>query len=62
MSIPSEVYNPQWEKFRKESKHVHDWRTYIPENIQKMWNDISVESRLMMYEVADYAASQEHWE
>jgi len=62
MSMPSEVYNPEWEKFHKQFKAVHDWRTYIPENIQKMWDSISIEGRLLMYEVADYAASMEHWD
>lgn len=62
MSNPKEVYHPKWGEFQKESKHVHDWRTYIPEHLQEIWEEIAIESRLLMFEVADYAASMEHWE
>lgn len=54
-----QLMDPNWEEFNKGPYQVKDWRTYIPNFIQEKWDDISVESRLMMYEVAYNVALKE---
>ena len=53
---------PEWEEFHKQLKHVHDWRTYIPEGFEKNWENIPIECRMYMVGVADNAASMESWD
>ena len=33
MSIIEDVFNPNFGEFDKQCKHVHDWRTYITDDV-----------------------------
>jgi len=57
-----EANNPKWEEFDKQWKHVHDWRTYINEEIRESWFDLSIQARCLVIEVAQECANREHWD
>jgi hypothetical protein len=48
-------------KFGEESR-VHDWRNYIPEELQKVWEDLPIEAKYAAYIVAYEQASKEDWD
>ena len=52
------VIDAQFEKARK----CHDWRNYIPDEVQEVWRGLSAESKVMAYLVAEVQARQENWD
>jgi hypothetical protein len=59
-------YSEYIEKLKEENKHNQSinekdfnqpdsWHRYIPEEMQRIWNEIPLESRLLIYEVAGLA-------
>jgi hypothetical protein len=57
-----EAMNPNWEEFDKQWKHVHDWRTYITDEVREVWNDIDLEARCIVIHIAQASADSESWE
>lgn len=54
----SKIENPQFE-----TRHmVHDWRNYVPEICQLLWDELSEETKIVLYALAEYEASNEEWE
>lgn len=41
---------------------VHDWRNHVPGTLQAIWGQLSYESRLIIYYMAEDAAMREEWE
>lgn len=54
----SAISNPQFEN----AGRVHDWRNYVPALLQEHWNELSVDSRLIVYAMAEDRASAEEWD
>ena len=54
--------NPNWEQFDNEWKHVHDWRTYITDEVREQWAVIDLEARCIAINIAQSCADQEHWD
>lgn len=49
---------PQFDKARK----CHDWRNYIPDEVREAWPQMTVESRVMVYILAEKQANAENWD
>ena len=49
--------DPQFSKARR----YNDWRNYIPDEIRTLWNELSVETRVISFMMADKQARQEKW-
>lgn len=60
--VVEQAVNPDWEGFNNMTKHVHEWRSYIPEQLEKRWFEIPLESRMYMIAVAEDAAGRENWD
>lgn len=41
---------------------VHDWKNYVPEIVQELWNELTMESRMIAYMMAEQQASNEEWD
>lgn len=54
--------NPDWEEFDKEWKHVHDWRTYITEEVKTNWDKIPLIGRCAIISCCKEVASRENWD
>ena len=52
------VHNPRFE----ERERVHDWRTYVPVELWLIWDQLSVETRLVVISMADRQAGAEDWD
>lgn len=52
------VENPNFE----DGSRVHNWRNYIPEYIESIWESLSVEARQTFILMAQAIASAEDWE
>ncbi len=52
------ITSPKWDK----TGRVHDWRNYIPEELQRHWADYSIESQIVALVVADIQAMGEDWD
>lgn len=50
--------NPDFENKSK----VHDWRNYIPLDIQSIWLSLSEETRLIAAYMAERQADREDWD
>ncbi len=53
--------NPDWEGYDDEWKHVHDWRTYITNEVRERWAAIDLEARCIVINIAQSCADEEHW-
>ena len=54
--------NPNWDEFDNERKQVHDWRTYIMDEIREQWDVIELEARCIVIEMAQSCADKESWD
>lgn len=54
--------NPDWEEFNKAWKHVHDWRTYVTEEVRIMWELIPLIGRCAIISCCERVASNEEWD
>lgn len=45
-----------------QASRVHEWRNYVPDVVQKLWPQLSLETRIIMYMAAENAASNEEWD
>ena len=54
--------NPNWEQFDSEWLHVHDWRSYITDEVRKQWALIDLEARCIVIHIAQACANKESWD
>ena len=52
------VKEPMWEGTVK----VHDWRNYIPYSIRQIWNELTIEARIVAIVMAHTQATNEEWD
>lgn len=50
--------NPQWES----TNGRHDWRRYIPEDVQDLWLELPLEAHMVALLMAEAQANLEEWE
>ena len=53
--------NPNWEQFDSELKPVHDWRSYITDEVREQWDVIGLEARCIVIHIAQACANKESW-
>jgi hypothetical protein len=53
--------NPNWAEFDSRSKHTHDWRTYVTDEVRAIWDTIPVEGRMALIDCCESAANLEEW-
>lgn len=46
----------------EESKKVHNWRNYVPEEIKLHWEELSLETCLVVLVMAETIAGMEEWD
>jgi len=54
--------NPNWKEFDKQRKHIHDWRTYITEEVRVIWEDVSLIGRCAIISCCENVAGNEEWD
>lgn len=57
-SVPNDFISPNW----KAMNRVHEWKNYISEEIQALWDSFSLVQKLEIAKEAQHRASQEDWE
>ena len=57
-----DAVNPNWEEFDKGFHRVHNWRTYITEEVRAHWNNISVIGRCAVISCCEAMADREEWD
>lgn len=56
--LPQDWENPEWGK----REDIHNWRNYIPNMVQKIWNTFTpLQKKVLAYQ-ADAQALQEDWD
>lgn len=55
---PKDFENPQWNKAEK----VHDWKNYISEELQSIWDSFTVVQKSVIAKNAQEQASCEDWD
>jgi len=65
-SLPGEILsqakNPDWDEFYKHNRHVHDWRTYITDEVRENWDNLNLETRCVAINIAQACADRENWD
>lgn len=56
--LEAQIHEPKWE----ETSRVHDWRSYIPEEVRKIWTSIGYLGRRVIIIICENAAGREEWE
>lgn len=56
--VLARLENPQWES----TNGRHDWRRYIPEDVQDLWLELPLEARMVALLMAEAQANLEEWE
>lgn len=52
----------RWEEFDQASKHVHDWRTYVSEDVRAMWDTLPLIARCAIIDCCEASADREEWD
>ena len=59
LSDKDAILQPKWD----EAYRVADWRNYIPIELQRMWDKLSIESRIITFYLAETMAHEfENWD
>lgn len=58
MRTPYNYNEPEWEK----AGRVHDWRNYISDKLQNMWDTFTDEQKKAIAENAEQSATDEEWD
>lgn len=53
-----EFDNPNWNKYNK----IHNWKNYIPYELQQAWGSLSDETKACLKFVAQQQADNEEWD
>lgn len=56
--LREQALNPEWEK----AGRVHDWRNYATEELRRIWPTFTEEQKLVIVDMLDELAGQEHWD
>jgi hypothetical protein len=56
--VQATIRNVDWESGGK----VHNWRRYVSDHFRQLWNTLSEREQIILYVVANEAASKEHWD
>ncbi len=58
------IFSPNWSDFHRETRHVHDWRTYVPTPLQHddYWSQLDVKTRAVLIETCECLAEKEDWD
>ncbi len=56
--IMDAVLNPEFDN----TTRVHDWRNHIPPRFKGIWDQLSIEVRIVIYLTAYDAACKEEWD
>jgi len=62
MASLATALNPNWEEFDRKQKAVHDWRSYVNEETRKLWDRLTLETRIILISNLQEVADQEHWD
>ena len=54
--------NPNWKEFDAKDKHIHDWRTYITEEVRENWCLINLLGRCAIISCCEAMADNEEWD
>lgn len=57
-SATKNILNPEWGN----NDRVHDWRNYISTQLQDIWNELSLDARIVAYYIAKNIADREEWD
>lgn len=49
---------PDWNR----AGRVHDWRNYVPEDLQCLWPELAMETKLVIFLMAEAQANGEEWD
>lgn len=60
--VPSDYREPEFERFDKQAKHVHEWISYISRAMRLGWSNFSDEMKAVTAANAELIASNEQWE
>lgn len=55
---PTDYMNPNWEN----TKWVHDWKNYISDQMQSIWDTFTDEQKVAISINAQHMAGREEWE
>lgn len=58
-TAPSDFEAPDWEQFRSQNKAVHDWRSYISDDLKEYWQYMNSKTKAIVASSLQYAADQE---
>ncbi len=59
----TQIDNPDWKEYDLHSRHIHDWRKYIPYGVRLLWQMLNTETAQMAYYMAKQIADHEYgWE
>ncbi len=62
MNTPTDFENPNWEEFESTFKHIHDWKSYVSDELKKHWCNIDEKSKAIFASCLQDIADREHWE
>jgi len=60
--------NEYWENvllriaFKESPERVHDWRNHVPDEVIRMWDELSIDAKMVVKLMADDLAQAEEWE
>jgi len=58
----NEAVNPNWKEFDRQWKHIHDWRTYITDEVRTNWDKIPLIGRCAIISCCKETAGNENWD
>lgn len=56
--LDTDCDEPNWEA----GGRVHNWRSYISEDLKAMWHTFTIEQKRAISDNADAIAEREHWD
>lgn len=60
--VPADYREPDFNELKKMGKHVHQWRSYISEAMQRIWSTFSDVQKAIIATNAQGIADREEWE
>ncbi len=59
-----------WDRFGNEvlavnwadGGRIHNWRTYVPTKLRKVWHHLGIETKVVIYIMAEDRANEEVWD
>ena len=60
--VLEEARNPDWEEFDSLNKRIHDWRSYVTEEVREAWFSLPEIARCVVILCCDETAGNEEWD